>query len=81
MIVASPVLRALTEQELQDQDSWNERRMYSPLDNEALSRYFTHISKLSESEKARVVAIFDEATKADYRPKLCVTLALEAPSR
>ncbi len=70
------MLRALTEQEGQDQESWNERRIFSPSDNEALSRYFTHLSKSSNVERARIESVYSEAEKAGYRPKLCVALAM-----
>jgi hypothetical protein len=71
------MLRALTEQERQDQEWWNERRIFSPSDNEALSRYFTHLSQASDVERACIENAFTEAEKAGYRPKLCVALAME----
>jgi hypothetical protein len=70
-------LRALTPEEQDDQESWADRRFFTPTDNEALSRYFTRLNKLAGTERTRVEALFKEATNAGYRPKLAVRLALE----
>jgi hypothetical protein len=71
-------MRDLTEKEREDQEGWaRSGRRYSPLDNEALSRYFTHLSKQTAPERQRVEGLFTEAIHAGYRPGLAVRIALE----
>jgi len=70
------MLRALTNQERQDQERWNERRIFSPSDNGALARYFMHLSKVTDIERTHIESVFNEAEKVGYRPKLCVALAI-----
>jgi len=71
-------LRLLTAEEKVDNDAWIESgRGFSPFDNDALSRYFTRTHDLSHPERVRIVAAFEAAIDAGYRPKLAVRLALE----
>lgn len=61
----------------EDNASWVAHgRRYSVLDNEALSRYFTTLSKLSTEDQARVKEAMDKATDDGWRPKHAVTRAL-----
>jgi hypothetical protein len=48
----------------------------TPLDNEALSRYFTAIAEARPEHRAWMEAEFDAALDAGERPKVCAERAL-----
>ena len=61
----------------EDNKLWAERgRLDSPLDSEALSRYFETIANLDPAKRAEVVAAFDKAIDEGWRPKFAVKRAL-----
>lgn len=65
----------MTEEE--ENRQWREAGCrYSPLDNDALSRYFEVIAKLDPAKKTEVVAAFDKAIGEGWRPKFAVKRAL-----
>ncbi len=55
----------------------NNHRMTTPLDNEAMSRYFTARAKASPEDQARMERAFDETLASGERLKTCAERALE----
>jgi len=63
--------------EAEDNAAWVANgRKYSPLDAEALARYFRAIAKLEGAKRKRVVLAFEAATNEGWRPKWAVKIAL-----
>ncbi len=48
------------------------RITFSPIDNEALARWFTHLSKTSPEEKTRLHDLLEQALKGGKRPAAAV---------
>lgn len=55
------------------------RRILTPLDNEALSRYFTARAEASPEVRAKMEAAFNKALDEGERPLVCAERALKTP--
>jgi hypothetical protein len=62
-----------------DDEEWRKNRILSPLDNEAMDRYFTVLATIpDETIKAKIVTEFNKALDEGERPKVAVARALKA---